>query len=213
MKRCNVYVIINLLDGTRYVGKTIYPIHIRFKQHHKNAQRNSQCHLACAIRKYGFENFAIFLLEIASSEVVAFKSEQFWIYYFRSFNLKLYNMDSGGKGGKHDLLQISSERLRRSLASRQSTITLWQNNRDKMIASMHTPEARYNRSEATKRRYATQKLENCSWTKLTEQVAKNIILDAANGLSRQELCEKYDVKYSTVRFLLIGKTWKYLERP
>lgn len=52
-----IYLITNILNGKKYVGKTKYSLAHRFSQHCNNAYYNTYIHNA--IKKYGKENFKI----------------------------------------------------------------------------------------------------------------------------------------------------------
>ena len=54
-----IYLIRNLINGKAYIGKTESSIELRFYKHKQSANSGSKCVLHQAMRKYGFENFAI----------------------------------------------------------------------------------------------------------------------------------------------------------
>ena len=62
-----IYCFTNLINNKKYIGSTIQPYSIRYKQHLYNAKsENSDKYmypLYCAIRKYGIENFSFEILE------------------------------------------------------------------------------------------------------------------------------------------------------
>jgi group I intron endonuclease len=57
-----VYLVTNLVNGKRYVGKTRLPLQRRWRQHLRDAARGSSCMLHRAIRKYGESAFVLSVL-------------------------------------------------------------------------------------------------------------------------------------------------------
>jgi group I intron endonuclease len=109
-----LYAIVNRTTGHLYVGKTVHLVK-RWHDHRKMAGRGAKTHFYKAVRKYGAENFYIFALEEQSTEEAALEAEVWWIAYFRSIGVVLYNENGGGRGGKN----LSPEaRQRRSEAVR-----------------------------------------------------------------------------------------------
>lgn len=98
-----IYKITNDINEKVYIGKTIYDIATRLKQHQYDC--NKRCGeirpLYRAMRKYGFEHFHIEQLE-ECSDVDASDREQYWIRYYNSYigfpDSNGYNATMGGDG-------------------------------------------------------------------------------------------------------------------
>jgi group I intron endonuclease len=88
-----VYKITNDITGDFYVGKTIRSLDARYRQHKNDSKRGSETIIHRAMRKYGFENFSIEVLEEVDSDLD--NREVYWISELDP----LYNMTSGGEGG------------------------------------------------------------------------------------------------------------------
>lgn len=88
-----VYKIINESTGDFYIGKTIRQLEARFKQHQYDAKSGSDTHLHRAMRKHGFDNFKIVLIEQVDGDL-----DQREIHWISEMQPK-YNMTSGGEGG------------------------------------------------------------------------------------------------------------------
>lgn len=86
-----IYKIINKIDGKFYIGKTTKLINTRF-QFHYYAHKNKMTYLYKAMRKYGFNNFDIQIIEETTS---LDEREKYWITKLKP----QYNMTSGGEGG------------------------------------------------------------------------------------------------------------------
>lgn len=82
-----------------YIGKTEFSIEKRFKEHCQEAfrERSEKRPLYAAMRKYGIENFKIFLIEETD---IPEEREIYWIEFFQSFKWG-YNATLGGDGRKY----------------------------------------------------------------------------------------------------------------
>lgn len=92
-----VYVIVNRINGKKYVGKSINP-EKRFKGHKQYAKKGSMFSLHCAIRKYGEENFELYVYSHHLNENDAFNAEVKLIRDLKTVE-NGYNMNEGGEGG------------------------------------------------------------------------------------------------------------------
>ena len=93
-----IYKITNDINGKIYVGKTEFSIEKRFKEHCKDAlkETNEKRPLYSAMKKYGVEHFHIELVEECSWSSAS-NRERYWIEYFGSFKYG-YNATLGGDG-------------------------------------------------------------------------------------------------------------------
>lgn len=92
-----IYCIKNNINNKLYIGKTIYSIDHRFKEHLKDAyshKYNSKLHRA--ILKYGKECFYPVLIEECSEKEV-FEREKYYIKLYNSVE-EGYNISYGGEG-------------------------------------------------------------------------------------------------------------------
>lgn len=97
-----IYKVTNKLNGKIYIGKTLFSIEERWKQHCRDSRKElkERRPLYSAIRKYGEENFSIEQIEECSDSVVN-ERETYWIEWYGSFKCG-YNATLGGDG-KHYL--------------------------------------------------------------------------------------------------------------
>lgn len=93
-----IYCIENKINNKKYIGLTTKCIYKRFKQHKHSAKKSeNNKHLACAIRKYGEDNFEIYLLDDTSQDVIELREKEIhYIEKFNTFNCG-YNMTIGGE--------------------------------------------------------------------------------------------------------------------
>lgn len=94
-----IYKITNKINGKVYIGQTIRTVEERWKAHYYecvNQKLNTR--LGRAIRKYGFVNFRIEVIEKTDD---LDKREIFYISKYRSCGKNGYNIKIGGSGGPH----------------------------------------------------------------------------------------------------------------
>ena len=92
-----IYLIINTVNGKKYVGQTIKPVEKRLKEHLKAAFIENRRTIICsAIRKYGKDNFSVICVQdnIAIDDLDI--AEQYWVKYYDTFSKNGYNATSGG---------------------------------------------------------------------------------------------------------------------
>jgi group I intron endonuclease len=87
-----IYQITNTVNHKIYIGKTKKTTEERFKRHYY-AHTKSDTYLYRAMRKYGFDNFKIEIIENVDSDLDS--REKFWIKELSPH----YNMTEGGEGG------------------------------------------------------------------------------------------------------------------
>ena len=96
-----IYCITNLVNQKKYVGKTIYSITERFKEHCRDSKKK-RCEkrpLYDAMNKYGTENFIVKELEHVVDDNLLSEREIFWIKELQTYGSGGYNATKGG-GGK-----------------------------------------------------------------------------------------------------------------
>lgn len=121
----NIYIIKNKINNKVYIGQTIHTIETRFLNH-KAASKIEDTKFYRAIRKYGFENFYIELIEEVSEELLD-EREIYWIKNFDSY-FNGYNSTLGGCGHR----EIDYEKI----------YTLWKEGRAVSEIAKETAHAR-----------------------------------------------------------------------
>lgn len=108
-----IYVAENILNGKKYVGKTIKSLNERRLEHISESIRKN-FHFYKAIRKYGIDNFKWYIVDTAISDAELNDLEIEWIARLQSLSTQNgYNMNDGGAGGK--MIPEVEERRRQSL--------------------------------------------------------------------------------------------------
>lgn len=93
-----IYKIINHLNNKVYIGKTIRPLQIRWREHQQDCfNREKDNKLYRAMRKYGIENFSIEVIEDNIEEEIIGEKEREYIQKYNSY-YNGYNSTFGGEG-------------------------------------------------------------------------------------------------------------------
>jgi group I intron endonuclease len=92
MSDCGVYMMLNVLTGTRYVGSTAVSFSNRKSQHLSKLRKHKSLHLLLqkAWSESGGNAFQFVILEVTTPET-AIVREQWWLDHFAAQGLPLYN--------------------------------------------------------------------------------------------------------------------------
>jgi group I intron endonuclease len=98
-----IYKITNTVNGKVYVGQTCAPLERRWREHKGDARTRTTCrYLHAAMRKYGYENFTIEVVDRSDSRDELAEKEIAWIAKLDAMNPeKGYNCTSGGTACVH----------------------------------------------------------------------------------------------------------------
>ncbi|MBE8949426.1 MAG: GIY-YIG nuclease family protein [Quinella sp. 3Q1] len=88
-----VYLILNKINGRKYVGQTVQPLEIRFDKHTR-----SNYAIGRAIRKYGKENFYCGVIKTCASKEELDYWEKYYIATLKTKKTYGYNLTDGGEG-------------------------------------------------------------------------------------------------------------------
>jgi len=92
-----IYKIINQINKKEYVGCTITTLKKRFEEHAwRCVKTDSNTKFCNSVRKYGFENFVIELIEECDANVI-YDRERYYIDLFKTYEIGL-NSTVGGEG-------------------------------------------------------------------------------------------------------------------
>ena len=89
-----VYLITNTVNGKKYVGQTQRILKQRLKDHRTDKKRT----IGIAIKKYGWENFTVEILDECETLEQLYESEKYWIAMLNTKAPNGYNMTDGGIG-------------------------------------------------------------------------------------------------------------------
>lgn len=123
-KQSGIYKVVNLLNNHCYIGqaKNIYK---RFNSHHKTdyLNKNNSCYntkFYKALRKYGWENFDIIVLELCEEKELNQK-EKYYIALFDTFH-NGYNSTEGGTSQSPNIHSVETEEKRRKTREKNCSL-------------------------------------------------------------------------------------------
>lgn len=95
-----IYVITNLINSKKYVGKTTTTIDKRWQEHclDSKKERCEKRPLYDAFNKYGIENFQIEEIEYIEDDSKLSEREVYWIQELQTYGHNGYNATKGGDG-------------------------------------------------------------------------------------------------------------------
>lgn len=92
-----IYKITNKINGKIYIGQTTKTLQRRWTKH-CIAAKTDNIPFHKALIKYGFENFTVEQIDVASTIDELNKKEVYWIKYYNSMLPNGYNVCEGGNG-------------------------------------------------------------------------------------------------------------------
>jgi len=140
-----IYLITNILNGMKYIGKTVSPTPTqRWRGHKSDARlhRYENCYLSNAINKYGEDNFTIerlCLVPVSSlANMEAYFAEQFGTYVWDTPGG--YNMIECGGGGHIGVPRTDSTKAKLSVSVKKSFTPEMRDAQSKRSKERMTPE-------------------------------------------------------------------------
>ena len=111
-----VYLITNLINGKKYVGKTVHTLSDRWSQHKYAARRDRKhSHLHSAMRRYGIGAFRAEVICTCSAEKELFRQERYFIKRYGTKNRRHgYNLTDGGEIGPVGMVHSKESRRKMS---------------------------------------------------------------------------------------------------
>ena len=102
-----------MANGKNYIGITADLAHRLVMHFNDKANKKRQTLLARAIRKYGKDNFQVFMLEEVDTWEIACRRERHYIRLYDTYKINGYNMTLGGDG-QYGLIHSEKTRMKMS---------------------------------------------------------------------------------------------------
>jgi hypothetical protein len=164
----HVYLITNTVNGKVYVGQTVQPIIVRWRQHCGQAKSGRKAYpLYLAMQKYGLSAFSVSVICYAQSQAELNQMELDFIKLHNSADRSHgYNLKGGGDSiGRHAMVtraKISAARLGRTgtpwtARQRSEARERFELNGSPMRGYRHSPESRKKMSDGMKGRIPANK--------------------------------------------------------
>jgi len=206
-----IYLVTNVVDGKRYVGKTIRTLQIRKAEHKKHSRRGADTFFHKAIRKHGFDafNWRILLMNDDPDELS--DAEQFCIKKFKTRAPKGYNLTAGGEG---IVGLVHSEKTKRKISESHKGIKLSVDHKRRISeAGMGRVSSRRGIPLSLKTKQKISELtrgEKNASARLTEREVLEIYRKADRGELHRKIAAEYKIAETTVYNIYARRTWKYL---
>ena len=105
-----VYIVTNIVNGKKYVGRTTDTARRRWYGHLRSARKGSGFYLHSAIRKYGEDNFTVETIQESDDEEYLSVAEMFTIDKLGTRTPNGYNLTDGGEGSFGRIVSEESRR-------------------------------------------------------------------------------------------------------
>ena len=200
------YLITNILNNKIYIGVSCRDPEIRFKEHVKVSNYSNDKYknaLQKAIKKYGFKNFKVEIINTYKNAKLAYLAE---IDYIKKYNSRKYgyNESSGGDCGpinlkfnKKQLISIINDfcngiNIRKIAAKNNLTYsTIFDITRLRISKT-------YNLSKKLLEKLKFKKDNSKVKKKITKKLLINIVNDYLNNIPMIKISKKYNVSINTI---------------
>lgn len=178
-----IYLIENQINNKKYIGKTSRSLNKRWSEH-KYDSKNSNSYLHRAMRKYGFENFSISILEkVICDNLENFnnklnKLEQYYISQFDTCN-NGYNLTLGGDGSCGYTI---SQDHKNAVSKAHKGIPLSEEHKEKIAKFMQS-----DKNPNIGRKHSNESIQKLSESRKGKCVGKN---NPMYGVKRKDLSER-----------------------
>ena len=209
MKVSGIYKIENLIDGKIYIGQTVN-YRRRRKSHLSSLKRNNHHneHLQRAFNKYGEESFGVELLEECSADNL----DEVEIKYIRDLeacdNSKGYNLMFGGQ-----TYRKFTKETRMKMSKSRKGIKFSDEHRKNIglgRKGIRNSEESIKKMRETKVRLMLHIGEKNINAIVSDELAKQIILDLIEGFPVKEISEKYQVSGDVVYNLMYNRSYTHI---
>lgn len=222
-----IYIITNLINGRRYVGKTEDRFIERFWNHtwKLDNKKHDNKHLERAWHKYGKENFEFRVEKVCSHEDDVSQIEIDTIEKYDTYN-NGYNKTIGGDGTKGNYM---SEEAKLIVGKKNRIHNLGKKHSEetkKKMSEVHkgyvkTKEHRENLSKALKGKIISEETKeklrklntgiNSPVTKFSEKDVVEIKTMLVNKVPQKIISSKFNTSMGTISAIANERTWKHIE--
>lgn len=173
-----IYMAVNVKNGKKYIGQTVYDLEKRKRQHWGEVNRGRKCAFYNALRKYGANGFAWEILYTADSiEELNAREEYFIAAYTTHTRKNGYNIMFGGGNRRTPLsvrkkISVANTGKVFSAETRRKLSEATKGEKNHNFGKKISDEQRKKISEAVKRKYTDKKHPNFGKKRSVEQRKK-----------------------------------------
>ena len=210
-----IYKISNTINQKLYIGKTNNPKYRWYK--HKliskdtfNKYKKYPIHFALA--KYDYSNFTFEVIDQSENEVDILKQEIYYISYFKSLGMILYNITDGGEGvSGHIPSKETRDKISKANKGKLVGNKNWMFGKGNQILKEHNHFYGKHHSENSKNNMSNKRIgDKNPRAKLSEDIVRSIKRNDCN-LSVKELANLYNVSIQTIYKILNGTNWGFVK--
>ena len=210
MKTGYIYMIINRINGKKYIGQTIN-FNYRRKRHFRDLrkQRHYNKYLQNSFNKYGEDFFNIKIIEENVKKENLSQKEMYWIDFFDTYNGEGYNLTPGGEkvyGEYNPMHGVSLSEEEHGMYGKTHS----QESRRKISKNHADVSGKNNPMYGTKRPDVKERVSgiNNPQAKITKEEGIKIYNEYNNGcLYQYEIAEKYNTTQSVISRIVNNKHW------
>lgn len=209
MKKIGIYKIENIKNGKIYIGQTVN--YKRRIQHHINDLQNNKHfnkHLQSAYLKYGLDTFKFDLIcECAKEELD--NLEKFYISKYNSTDEdKGYNMMYGGQSYREFTQEVRDKMSKARKGRKLSELHCKRIGEAKKGFKLSKESIK--KANETKKKNMIFHGEKNPNALISDEVAKNILIDLIEGDTVENIANKYLTSKDTVYNLMYNKSYKHI---
>ena len=220
-----IYLITNNINNKKYIGQTIQPLKNRIQQHlSKSRDKSTNTPLHNSIRKYGWCNCSVVIIDYAYSEDELNDKEIYYIEKYNTIN-EGYNLTLGGGGTTGFAAVITENKVVKAKEMIRDTYYTFREISDILDININTLFSIYygyswSHVKVNGFEPRMERLENPNKIKkekikksdkiLDDDIVYKIKLDMVNGLSDKDISEKYNISKYVVSKISLGKTYRYV---
>ncbi|WP_154990402.1 GIY-YIG nuclease family protein [Priestia megaterium] len=215
-----IYLCTNLINGKKYIGKTIQGFNNRIAQHKYRSTTKENSILYNSIRKHGWDNFKWEVLEYAYSNEELSEQEKKYIKEYNTFfkNKNGYNMTYGGEGTtgygiiNEDVVYQIKELLRdTSLSTREICESL--NIKREIVESVYYGSSWSHVQVESFYPGMVRSKKNRKWDsiKLNDETVIKIKEMLRDGVRSREISIKLGISANLIAHINRGRIWRHVE--
>ena len=197
--------------GKVYIGQTTKTLNRRKTDHAFRAKKQDRREtFQIALLNEGFRNFMWEQIDTANNKEELDKKEKLWIAHYQSNNpLFGYNTFEGGSSPKHT--PETRRKISRALKGKGKGIPKSEEHRRKIgIANSKANKGKFRSDEFRKKRSDAMKGTRNHQAKISEEIAREIMIDLSNGMRNCDVARKHNVSRTIVSNIKRSQTWDWL---
>lgn len=223
MRSVFLYEIVCKVNNKRYIGQTYNPV--QRKSYHKK-QLKSNKHTNLGLQKdyneYGLSQFEFNIIEKVENKDIALKRETYWMNYYNGVNSDdIYNVKGNGKGQDnleyakrkanliktHDNFKNHSHTIESKNKISKSLRESYANglHRKSNVGKFNTENSFYGKHHTEETKKYLSKVHSKMRKYSEDQIDKWINDFKNNKLSLQEISSVYNVKLSSLKYIVFNK--------